>query len=66
MGVDWGYASLWIASGSRELERQVSSASLRMDLVKAAHSVICESQNQNFSTIKIFIWIVQGAQISEG
>ena len=57
-------ASLWTASGSRGLEQHVSSASLRMNLVKAVHSVIYESHNQNFSTIKIFIWIVQDAQIS--
>ena len=45
-------ASLWTASGSRGLEQQVSSASLRMNLVKAVHSVTYEFYNQNISTIK--------------
>lgn len=39
--------------------RQVSSASLRMNLTKAVHSVIYESHNQIFSITKIFVWIVQ-------
>ena len=34
------------------LELQVSSASLRMNLVKAVHSVTYEFYNQNISTIK--------------
>ena len=57
-------ASLWTASGSRGLEQQVSSEPLWENLLKAVHSVIYESHNQNFSTMKIFVWIVQGAQIS--
>jgi hypothetical protein len=45
-------ASLWRASTSSGLEQQVSSASLKINLVKAVHSVIHKSLNQNFSTIK--------------
>ena len=47
--------------------KQVSPVSLRMNLVKAIHSVLNESHNQNISVIKmvkILIWIVQDAQIS--
>ena len=56
-------ASLWTASESRGLEQQVISASLRMNLVRAVRSVTYESHSKNFSTIKIFVRIVQGAQI---
>lgn len=59
-----GSKSLETASGSRELEQQVISVSLRMTLVRAAHSAMCESYNQNFNTTKIDVWIVQSAQIS--
>jgi hypothetical protein len=45
-------ASLWTASDSRGLEQQVSSAS-----IIAVHSTIYESHNQNFSSIKTFVWI---------
>jgi hypothetical protein len=56
--------SLWTSSGRWGLEQQFSSASLRMNLIKAVHSVIYESHNQNPNTIKRFVWIVQGAQMS--
>jgi hypothetical protein len=57
-------ANLWTVSGSRGLEQQFASAFTRMSLVRAVNSIICEFYNQNFSTIKIFIWIVQDAQFS--
>ena len=65
-------SNFWSCSGSKSLdsirkqglEQQVSSASLRTDLAKAVHSVTYESHNQNFNTVKIFVWNVQGAQIS--
>ena len=45
------------------LKQQVASTSLRMNLVRAVRSVTYESHSKNFSTIKIFVRIVQGAQI---
>lgn len=50
--------------GSNQKEagsKPVRSASLRVNLTKAVHSVI--SHNQDFSTIKM-VWIVQGVQIN--
>ena len=51
-------ASLWTASGSRGLEQQGIAVHLWMNLVRAANSGIYESYSQNFSTMKIFVWIV--------
>lgn len=55
-----------LGSNQKQGVKQVSLASLRMNLAKAVPSVTWEPHNQHCSTIGLFVRIVQSAQSCQG